>query len=151
MKKAIGAKGYLKDFDDQVIELGKNGATMAIMADALSVSIEQLEDWARVKKSFKDALSVAMTSSRAFHERRLIESYTNKDSNSTLIQSLLKANFGDVYTNSTYQPAGTGGKSKKADLAEPINFNEEIASLIRELRVDSTPGGSIRGKKVEQE
>ena len=115
----------------------------------MSVSIEQLEDWARARKSFKDALSVAMTSSRAFHERRLIESYTNKDSNSTLIQSLLKANFGDVYTNSTYQPAGAAGKGKKADLAEPINFNEEIASLIRELRGDSAPSGSIRGKKAE--
>jgi hypothetical protein len=151
MKMAISAKGYLKDFDDQVIELGKGGATIAIMADALSVSIEQLEDWARAMKSFKDALSVAMTSSRAFHERRLIESYTNKDSNSTLIQSLLKANFGDVYTNSTYQPTGMAGKGKKADLAEPIDFNAEIASLIHELRVDSAPSGSKRGKKAEQE
>lgn len=151
MKKVISAKRYLKEYDDQVMELGKGGATIAIMADALSVSIEQLEDWARTKKSFKDALSVAMTSSRAFHERRLIESYTNKDSNSTLIQSLLKANFGDVYTNSTYQPAGTAGKGKKADLSEPIDFNAEIASLIRELRGDCVASGSMRGKKAEQE
>ncbi|WP_216245326.1 hypothetical protein [Polynucleobacter sp. AP-Capit-er-40B-B4] len=119
------------------------------MADELGVSVDQLEDWARSKKLFKQALSVAMTSSRAFHERRLIESYSNKDSNSTLIQTLLKANFGDAYQTSTYQPVGSGGRNKKQDVADPIDFQLEISALLMELRGsgDSTPIGVMKNKK----
>jgi hypothetical protein len=134
---------YDKSYDQRVVELAKQGATEAIMADDLGVSIEQLREWAKGKKSFKDAMAVAMTSSRAFHERRLIESYNSKDGNSTLIQSLLKANFSDVYTNSTYQPAS----QRKEKEVEQIDFQGAIADLIQELKDadDKMPSGEMRG------
>jgi len=151
--KIIPIPKYQKEFEDRIIELGKAGATPSIMADELGVSVDQLEDWARSKKLFKQALSVAMTSSRAFHERRLIESYSNKDSNSTLIQTLLKANFGDAYQTSTYQPVGSGGRSKKQEISDPIDFQTEISALLKELRgdEDSKPIGIMKCKKKAEE
>lgn len=146
----VVAPKYDKSYDERVIQLAKQGATIAIMADDIGVSIDQLKEWERTKKSFKEAMAVAMTSSRAFHEKRLIESYNNKDSNSTLIQSLLKANFGDVYQTSTYQPAGKNGGKNNEPLNE-IDYQGEITKLLESLRSsdeqESKPVGKMVGRK----
>ena len=119
---------YQLKFADDVIALGKQGFTRSMMAAHFGVAVDMLDTWSAKKAAFKDGLAIAMTASQAFHEKKLIESYNNKDGNSSLISQLLRANFGDVYKSST------DNSKPKAQTTENINFAAEISNLIAELK-----------------
>jgi hypothetical protein len=119
---------YQLKFADVVIALGKQGFTRSMMAANFGVAVDMLDTWAAKKAAFKDGLAIAMTASQAFHEKKLIESYNNKDGNSSLISQLLRANFGDVYRSST------DNSKTKTPTTENINFAEELSNLIEELK-----------------
>jgi hypothetical protein len=124
----INQTKYQLHFADDVIKLGKQGFTRSMMAAHFGVAVDMLDLWASKKSAFKEGLAIAMTASQAFHETKLIESYNNKDGNSSLISQLLRANFGDVYKSST-----DNSRSKLAT-TENINFNEEINKLLADLK-----------------
>jgi len=125
----INQTKYQLSFADEVISLGKQGFTRSMIAANFGVAVDMLDTWAAKKAAFKDGLAIAMTASQAFHEKKLIESYNNKDGNSSLISQLLRANFGDVYKSST------DNSKPKAHATENINFDEQITKLLADLKV----------------
>ena len=129
----IVAPKYDKSFDELVIRLGKEGATDAILADAMEVSTAQMSEWEGKHKSFREALARARTSSMATHERSLMLAFTSKEGNAQLIQSLLRANY-DGYQNSTYQPVGKQANAKGKEPVETIDFNAAIEQLLADLK-----------------
>jgi len=86
----------------KVVQLGKGGATESNIAAELGVGLVQLRQWVRSKPLFEEALEVALTASKSFHERRLQESYEKKDGNASLIIALLRANWPESYQSTQY-------------------------------------------------
>jgi len=116
----------------KVVQLGKGGATESNIAAELGVGLVQLRQWVRSKPLFEEALEVALTASKSFHERRLQESYEKKDGNASLIIALLRANWPESYQSTQYN-GSTKSKSAKTEEVDPDYYNKEIAKLIKEL------------------
>lgn len=117
-------------FCDEVIALGKTGATESMFAAHFGVGTDILQEWASRKPAFREALNIAMTASQAFHEKRLLESYDNKDANSSLITQFLRVNFSDKYKSST---DNSGIKAKQA-AAEAVDYTAVVSDLIKQLK-----------------
>lgn len=124
---------YMGAYCGKVVELGKGGATESNIATELGIGLVQLRQWVRDKPAFGEALEVALTASKSFHERRLQESYEKKDGNASLIIALLRANWPESYQSTQY--SGTGkSKSNKQEEVDPEYYRREIDELMRQLR-----------------
>ncbi|QWD69618.1 hypothetical protein [Polynucleobacter sp. UB-Siik-W21] len=124
---------YKSEFCGTVVELGKGGATESNIAAELGIGLVQLRQWVKAKPAFGEALEVALTASKSFHERRLQESYEKKDGNASLIIALLRANWPESYQSSQYNGSAKskGGKQEEVD---PGYYQREIDELIRQLK-----------------
>ena len=123
---------YKSECCGKVVELGKGGATESNIATELGIGLVQLRQWVKDKPAFGEALEVALTASKSFHERRLQESYEKKDGNASLIIALLRANWPESYQSTQY--SGTGkSKSGKQEEVDPDYYRREINELIRQL------------------
>ncbi len=116
----------------RVVELGKGGATESNIAAELGIGLVQLRQWVKVKPEFGQALEVALTASKSFHERRLQESYEKKDGNASLIIALLRANWPESYQSTQYSGT-TKSKGGKQEEVDPDYFRREVNKLIAEL------------------
>jgi len=124
---------YSNQFCTQVVELGKGGATESNIATELGIGLVQLRQWVKDKTAFGEALEVALTASKSFHERRLQESYEKRDGNASLIIALLRANWPESYQSTQYSGAGKSKGSKQEEV-DPDYFNREIQKLLNELK-----------------
>ena len=124
---------YKNELCGTVVELGKDGATESNIAAELGIGLVQLRQWVKAKPAFGEALEVALTASKSFHERRLQESYEKKDGNASLIIALLRANWPESYQSTQYNGA-TKGKMGKGDEVDPEYYKQRVDQLIRELK-----------------
>ena len=124
---------YSKRCCAKVIELGNQGATESNIAAELGIGLMQLKQWVRDQPEFGEALEIALTASKSFHERRLQESYDKKDGNASLIIALLRANWPESYQSTQYSGVGRS-KSGKQDEVDPDLFRREVDDLIRQLK-----------------
>ena len=123
---------YNNELCGKVVQLGKGGATESNIAAELEVGLIQLRKWVKDKPAFGEALEVALTASKSFHERRLQESYEKKDGNASLIIALLRANWPESYQSTQYNGAGKSRSSKQEEV-DPDYYRREIDELIRQL------------------
>ena len=123
---------YKSELCGTVVELGKGGATESNIAAELGIGLVQLRQWVKAKPAFGEALEVALTASKSFHERRLQESYEKKDGNASLIIALLRANWPESYQSSQYS-GSTKSKGSKQEEVDPDYYKREIDELIRQL------------------
>lgn len=124
---------YTNALCGRVVELGKGGATESNIAAELGAGLVQLRKWVKAKPSFGEALEVALTASKSFHERRLQESYEKKDGNASLIIALLRANWPESYQSSQYNGAAKSKGSKQEEV-DPDCYQREINELIKKLK-----------------
>lgn len=124
---------YKNELCGTVVELGKGGATESNIAAELGIGLVQLRQWVKAKPAFGEALEVALTASKSFHERRLQESYEKKDGNASLIIALLRANWPESYQSTQYNGA-TKGKMGKGEEVDPEYYKQRVDQLIRELK-----------------
>ena len=124
---------YKNELCGTVVELGKGGATESNIAAELGIGLVQLRQWVKAKPAFGEALEVALTASKSFHERRLQESSEKKDGNASLIIALLRANWPESYQSTQYNGA-TKGKMGKGDEVDPEYYKQRVDQLIRELK-----------------
>jgi hypothetical protein len=124
---------YKNDLCGTVVELGKGGATESNIAAELGIGLVQLRQWVKTKPEFAEALEVALTASKSFHERRLQESYEKKDGNASLIIALLRANWPENYQSTQYNGIAKS-KGGKQEAVDPDYFQSEIAKLISQLK-----------------
>lgn len=124
---------YQTQLCGKVVELGKGGATESNIAADLGIGLVQLRQWVKAKPAFGEALEVALTASKSFHEHRLQESYEKKDGNASLIIALLRANWPESYQSTQYNGAAKskGGKQEEVD---PDYYRREVDELIRQLK-----------------
>ena len=123
---------YKNQLCGTVVELGKGGATESNIAAELGIGLAQLRQWVKAKPAFGEALEVALTASKSFHERRLQESYEKKDGNASLIIALLRANWPESYQSSQYNSAAKSKGGKQEEMDHDF-FQREISELIRQL------------------
>lgn len=123
---------YSKKYCAKVINLGNQGATESNIAAELGIGLVQLKQWVRDEPEFGEALEVALTASKSFHERRLQESYEKKDGNASLIIALLRANWPESYQSTQYSGT-TKSKRGKQEEVDPDYFRREVNKLIAEL------------------
>jgi len=123
---------YQTQLCGKVVELGKGGATESNIAAELGIGLVQLRQWVKAKPQFGEALEVALTASKSFHEHRLKESYEKKDGNASLIIALLRANWPESYQSTQYNGAAKS-KGGKQDEVDPDYFKREVDELIRQL------------------
>jgi len=116
-----------------VVELGKGGATESNIAAELGIGLLQLRQWVKAKPEFAEAIEVALTASKSFHERRLQESYEKKDGNASLIIALLRANWPESYQSTQYN-GSIKSKSGKQESVDPDYFKREVQVLISQLK-----------------
>jgi hypothetical protein len=114
----------------QVLKLGREGATINMMAYELDLSLTEIAELRRLHKEFDDAITKALEHSLGFHERRLSENVDNKAFSSTTATAILRAAWPRTYESAVYR--------KDAASKEPsdsgINFQQEVDDLIRQLR-----------------
>ena len=123
---------YNNELCGKVVQLGKGGATESNIAAELGVGLIQLRKWVKDKPAFGEALEVALTASKSFHETRLQESYEKKDGNASLIIALLRANWPESYQSTQYSGIGKS-KSSKQEEVDPDYYRCEIDELIMQL------------------
>lgn len=124
---------YKNELCRKVVGLGKGGATESNIAAELGIGLVQLRQWVKDKPEFGEALEVALTASKSFHERRLQESYEKKDGNASLIIALLRANWPESYQSTQYSGVGRS-RAGKQDEVDPDLFRREVDELIRQLK-----------------
>ena len=124
---------YSAEYCAKVVELGKGGATESNIAAEIGIGLVQLKEWVKAKPAFREALEVALTASKSFHERRLQESYEKKDGNASLIIALLRANWPESYQSTQYNGASKT-KLAKDEEVDPEYYQRQVHELIRELK-----------------
>jgi len=90
---------YDSSMDDKVIELGRQGKTVASAAVACGISLETLHDWSnpnstRFVPSFSEALRVFRTLSREVWEQRVADGVYDKEINSQVLALLMRNQHG---------------------------------------------------------
>lgn len=124
---------YKNELCGRVVDLGKGGATESNIAAELGIGLVQLRQWVKAKPEFGEAIEVALTASKSFHERRLQESYEKKDGNASLIIALLRANWPESYQSTQYNGT-TKSKGGKQEEVDPDYFRCEVDKLISQLK-----------------
>jgi hypothetical protein len=124
---------YKNELCGKVVELGKGGATESNIAAELGIGLVQLRQWVKAKPEFAEAIEVALTASKSFHERRLQESYEKKDGNASLIIALLRANWPESYQSTQYSGLAKS-KGGKQEAVDPDYFKRQVDMLIRQLK-----------------
>lgn len=114
----------------QVLKLGRDGATINMIAYELDLSLSEIADLRRSHVQFDQAITKALEHSLGFHERRLSDNVDNKAFSSTTATAILRAAWPKTYESAVYRKdAATKDPSDSG-----INFQQEVDDLIRQLR-----------------
>ena len=89
---------YQPDFCDEIVELGKEGKSVAEMAAHFDVSRQTIDNWAAAHPEFLEALTRARTHMQATLERIGFEGLHAKDFNAAVWKKTMEARFRDDYT-----------------------------------------------------
>lgn len=114
----------------QVLKLGREGATINMLAYELDLSLSEIAELRRTHAQFDQAITKALEHSLGFHERRLSDNVDNKAFSSTTATAILRAAWPRTYESAVYRKdAATKDPSDSG-----INFQQEVDDLIRQLR-----------------
>ena len=104
-KKRMGRPTlYRVEYNDQVIEMGKQGYSIAMMASALDVDKASIYDWKDRYPDFSTSLSKAMAHAQAWWERAGIDGMqSNKQFNALVWKVSMQARFREDYTERKVQ------------------------------------------------
>ncbi len=125
-KKSTSTK-YDPAMCQQMIELGKEGASQKMMWSKLGISKGTAETYKKTYPEFAEALDLALVHSQAYWETQLLANLDNKNFNSRLAEIALRGQFQTDYRE-------TRDTKIDAKLEVKIDFNKEIADLITALK-----------------
>ena len=91
---------YNPQFCETVIELGKQGKSIAQMACHLEVTRPSLYEWAKVHEEFSTAFTRAIDEMQAHLEDKGYRGLENRELNSAVWKKTMEARFRDDYTES---------------------------------------------------
>lgn len=112
---------------EQLIEMGKTGASQKMMFSAIGISKGVAEDWKKKYPEFADALDLAVVHSQAYWERELLANVGNKAFNSRIAEIALRGQFPTDYKETREQKIDV-----KADVV--VDFTGAVNDLIKKLK-----------------
>ena len=128
----MAAKKLIPKFEpamcDQMIAMGKEGASQKMMWSQLGISKSTAEAWKKKYPDFAEALEIALVHAQSYWETQLLANVENKNFNSRLVEIALRGQFQQDYRET---------KDTKIDLKAEvkIDFQKEINDLISALKV----------------
>jgi hypothetical protein len=112
---------------DQLIELGKVGASQKMMFASVGISSAAAQTFKKNHPEFAEALDMAVTHSQSFWETMLLANVENKAFNSRVAEIALRGQFGD-----TYREDRNSKVEVKADVV--LDFSGAVTDLITALK-----------------
>lgn len=112
---------------DQLIELGKVGASQKMMFASVGISSGAAQTFKKNHPEFAEALDMAITHAQAFWETQLLANVENKAFNSRVAEIALRGQFGD-----TYREDRNSKVEVKADVV--LDFSGAVTDLITALK-----------------
>lgn len=112
---------------DQLIELGKVGASQKMMFASIGISSGAAQTFKKNHPEFAEALDMAITHAQAFWETQLLANVENKAFNSRVAEIALRGQFGD-----TYREDRNSKVEVKADVV--LDFSGAVTDLITALK-----------------
>lgn len=112
---------------DQLIEMGKTGASQKMMFSAIGIGRSVAEEWKKKYPDFADALDMAVVHSQAYWERELLANVGNKAFNSRIAEIALRGQFPADYKETRDQKLEV-----KADVV--VDFSGAVNDLIKQLK-----------------
>ena len=112
---------------DQLLDLGKQGASQKSMYAAIGISKTTAAKWKQEDPFFAETMDLATTYGQSFWEMMLLANIDNKNFNSRVAELALKGQYPDDYKDS---------REIKANIKQEVvvDFNAEIANLISALK-----------------
>jgi hypothetical protein len=112
---------------DQLIELGKVGASQKMMFASVGISSAAAQTFKKNHPEFAEALDMAITHSQAYWETQLLANVENKAFNSRVAEIALRGQF-----PSDYRDDKSNKLEVKADVV--LDFSGAVTDLITALK-----------------
>lgn len=125
-KAPANKKLFTEEMAKTVLELGKQGASQKSMYAAINISKSTAAKWAKEDPDFAETMDMATTYGQSYWEMMLLANVENKAFNSRIAEIALRGQYPMDYKDNREIKAEV-----KGEIA--VNFNEEIAKLIRAL------------------
>jgi len=112
---------------DQMIAMGKEGASQKMMWSQLGISKTTAESWRKKYPDFTEALEIALVHAQSYWETQLLANVENKNFNSRLVEIALRGQFQQDYRET---------RETKIDLKAEIkvDYQKEINELLAALK-----------------
>lgn len=122
-KRPVGRPSkYKPEFCEQIIELGKQGKSIAQMAAAFDVDKASVYDWAASHEEFSTALARARTYSQTWWEDKAQQNLGTRDFNAQLWLKSVASRFRDDYTEKQVtEVSGPDGGAIKTESVTKID------------------------------
>jgi hypothetical protein len=121
------ATKYKPEMCDQIIELGKAGASQKMIWSQLGISKSTADTYRKKYPEFAEALDLALVHAQAYWETMMLANIENKNFNSRMVEIALRGQFASDYRETREQKVDV-----KADVN--INFSEAVNDLIKKLK-----------------
>ena len=118
---------YKPEMCDELIELGKTGASQKMMFSTLGISASAAQTMRKNHPEFGEALDLAITHAQAYWERELLANVGNKAFNSRIAEIALRGQFPGDYREE---------KAVKAEIKAEVqvDFGSAVNDLIASLK-----------------
>ena len=127
----MAAKKLVPKFEpamcDQMIAMGKEGASQKMMWSQLGISKNTAESWRKKHPDFAEALEIALVHAQSYWETQLLANVENKNFNSRLVEIALRGQFQQDYRE-------TRDTKIEAKLDVKIDYQKEINELLAALK-----------------
>ena len=127
----MAAKKLVPKFEpvmcDQMINMGKEGASQKMMWSQLGISKNTADAWKKKYPEFAEALDIALVHAQSYWETQLLANVENKNFNSRLVEIALRGQFQQDYRET---------RDTKIDLKAEIkvDYQKEINELLAALK-----------------
>lgn len=118
---------YTPKMCEDVIELGRTGASQKIMFSALGISKTTAATWRKKYPEFEEAMDRALVESQAWWEREALANLNNRTYNTRLFEIATRAQFPQDYKERMEIK-----QDVKAEVT--VDFAGEVSNLIKQLR-----------------
>ena len=121
---------YQPEYCETVIDLGKEGKSLAQMCAHFDVARSTIDQWAEDYSEFSEALSRAKVHMQAKLEEMGFSGLTSKEFNAPVWKKTMEARFRDDYTERKEVTGKDGGPIKTEDVSEHADaFKRAIAGI----------------------
>lgn len=126
-KPPANKKAFTPQMADEVIELGKQGASQKAMYAAIGISKATAAKWKKEDPHFAEVMDMATVYGQAFWENMMLANIDNKGFNSRVAEICLRGQYPDDYKDSR-------DIKLDAKVETKIDFNKEVSDLITALK-----------------